>query len=352
MKLALVVALCATACRSKSGDVAHPTNGIELVSPGAEPRRVLHYAAPKGTKATLELALDSSLSAGDESSAAPTLALGFELLVTDVLPTGQMKLRMTVIDTSAKERPDSPMPATATDPARAALRGLVIEGLLSADGKLTETHLIAAPGGGAGSGSGGGGSGSGSSGGGGSAGSGSGSGGSGGSGSGAAGSNGSGAAGSAGSGGVGSGSAAPPAVAPAADPTQELDEIVASFSRAVRPLPDVPVGVGAQWRSTQSIDASGLKMFATNTTIVTKLAGDELGYTATATLSGPDQVVRIEGTPIHVEHLAGSAEGHGTVDLAKLLFTGDLSATVTSEMSAADERTPMKMTTKLVMTPR
>jgi hypothetical protein len=132
----------------------------------------------------------------------------------------------------------------------------------------------------------------------------------------------------------------------------QVDSLVTSFQQVTMPLPDVPLGVGATWKSPRPIEQGGMKMTAINTVTLTKIEGSTLTYTSTAELQGADQTVTISGVAIRVEHIAGQTDGHGTIDLAKLTITGEINATFKAEMSAQNEKTPMQISTKLTLTPR
>ena len=131
----------------------------------------------------------------------------------------------------------------------------------------------------------------------------------------------------------------------------QVSSLIASFQQVTMPLPDVPLGIGATWKSSRAIDQAGMKMTAVNTVTLTKLEGSRLTFSSTAELHGDDQTVTISGVAIRIEHVAGTGEGHGTISLDRLTMTGEINAMFKAEMSAQDERTPMQVTTKLTVTP-
>jgi len=140
VKTLQVAALLAVfACREKEAPKPPPPPdplAVKLLAPGGEPKRVLRYALAKGTSVPLELALDVSLTTGGLGGAMPTFVFDLELAVEDVLPDGRMLVRATISDASVRDRPDSKVEAKALASRVAAIKGVVITGTLTPDGKL------------------------------------------------------------------------------------------------------------------------------------------------------------------------------------------------------------------------
>jgi hypothetical protein len=104
---------------------------------------VLRYALSKGTKSTLDLTIDSELKADTMGGSAPTLAIELEMTVDDVLPTGAMKLRTTVVDASARERAGAEAGGQAASNVLDQMKGLAVIATLSPMGKLSDAHVDA-----------------------------------------------------------------------------------------------------------------------------------------------------------------------------------------------------------------
>ncbi|MDB4953880.1 MAG: hypothetical protein JWO36_1449 [Myxococcales bacterium] len=268
-----------------ASDVKASPNGLEILSQGIEPRRVLAYSFHNDQKSILELALDMTLTAGAMGGAVPTIVSAIEIAVEGVLPTGHANVRMTVLDASARDRPDAPSPAASLAAQLAAIKGVTIHATIGPDGKLSNTTL--------------------------------------------------------------EGDQKRPEAQ-----QQQINSLVASFQQLTMPIPNVPLGAGAMWKSTRPIDQGGLKMSAVNTVALTNIEGTRLTFAVKSELHGADQTVTISGVAIHVEHISGTGEGHLTLELDKLTMTGEIDATFKAEMSAENEKTPMQITTKLVVTPR
>lgn len=110
---------------------------LQIVSAGSEPRQVLRYRAPTGTKQKLELAIDVALSAGEMGGPMPTLQITMGLSVEAVMPNGQMMLKSTIEDITARDKAESKIPAAAIIGPLEALKGLAIDAILSPTGRLT-----------------------------------------------------------------------------------------------------------------------------------------------------------------------------------------------------------------------
>jgi hypothetical protein len=137
--LQVAALLAVFACREKQPPKPPPPPdplAVHLLAPGAEPKRLLHYAIPKGASVPLELALDVSLVTDGLGGAMPTFVFDLDLAVEDVLPDGRMLVRATITDASARDRPESKVEAKAVASRVAAVKGVVITGTLTPDGKL------------------------------------------------------------------------------------------------------------------------------------------------------------------------------------------------------------------------
>ena len=145
MKYVLLAGLALVACKHE--DVKQPPSrdpsDVTVQSPGVEPRRALRYALAKGTKTTLDLAIDTELEADNMGGAMPTITMTLELSVEDVLPDGRMKLRSTIIDAGARDREGAKTTAVTAQNTIAQLKGLAITATLSPEGKITDAHVDA-----------------------------------------------------------------------------------------------------------------------------------------------------------------------------------------------------------------
>lgn len=110
---------------------------LQIISAGDAPRRVLRYKPGKGTTQKLEVEIDVNVQAGDMGGPMPTMVIAMTVAVDAVMPTGQMKLRATIDDVTARDNPESKVPAVALAGPLEALKGVAIDALLSPNGRLT-----------------------------------------------------------------------------------------------------------------------------------------------------------------------------------------------------------------------
>jgi len=136
--------VCAAACGKgkDSAPAAVPSgDGVQLITAGGEPRRVLRYHVAKGTSSAVELALDVDIDAAGQSNPLPTLVMTSELVADDVLPDGSIKMRTTIGEVTARERAGSPVTAEQMTEQTRMMSGLVMRGTLSPDGSLREMKV-------------------------------------------------------------------------------------------------------------------------------------------------------------------------------------------------------------------
>src|SRR5262245_64518520 len=141
LQRALLGLLAIASCKGGDhvSDVAPPE--LQLVSAGAEPRRVLRYRATKTSTQTSDVIIDMEATAGDVTSTMPTLVLTLSIGVEDILGDGRAKLRGTVANAMARDRPDSKVISAGLTAPLAAMKGLVVTALLSPNGRLAQTAI-------------------------------------------------------------------------------------------------------------------------------------------------------------------------------------------------------------------
>ena len=71
-----------------------------------------------------------------------------------------------------------------------------------------------------------------------------------------------------------------------------LSSVTDNFARLAMPLPSVPVGVGARWRSTRVVEQGGIAMTIVTNVTLTARDGDVLHYTMTTTASSEKSTVK------------------------------------------------------------
>lgn len=130
----------------------------------------------------------------------------------------------------------------------------------------------------------------------------------------------------------------PPALA------QQLDAVSRSFQQIALPLPHVPIGDGAAWRMKRTIEQNGMKLISVTTIVATSTSDTGFSFTSSTTLGGPDQKVTLSGTTIDMTAIGGVGNGKGTLDLTKMVMTGESTLAFHSDMTAGGETDQMAMT--------
>jgi hypothetical protein len=125
-----------------------------------------------------------------------------------------------------------------------------------------------------------------------------------------------------------------------------LGSLVDSFAQTLMPLPDVPVGAGAVWRSSRPLTRNGIELTAVNSISLTSVTGTTFSYTLDSSLHGADQTASDSGSGsarVDVKGITGHGAGKGTVDLTTLAVTSELFAQLQAEMTSPGDVEPTKM---------
>jgi hypothetical protein len=258
-------------------------DGLEVVDLGAPPRKLLRYAVAKNTHSPIEIAMDMDLDAGIKN-VAPTLVMLMDIGVDDVTADGKMKLRTSINDVSARDRPGAASAAMLKGQLDL-MTGTTMTATLGPDGTLKDAAFE-------------------------------------------------------------SSKKMPEAM------RDQLAGVTGNLERIALPLPDVAVGVGAKWRATKSVAQNGMNITTVTTFQLTKIDGNVFTYKTTVSITGPDQQVTMGGITTQVSGIAGSGSGEGSVDLAKLAMSGTQDVHFAASMAAGDEKTELKTSMKVVMTPK
>ncbi len=130
----------------------------------------------------------------------------------------------------------------------------------------------------------------------------------------------------------------------ATDLEMQVSALIGTFEQTMMPLPDVPVGVGAVWRSSRPIEQNGMKLKAVNSISVTAIKGEAVSYSIDTSIHGDDQTVSQGETLIEMKDIVGHGGGMGTFDLATLSVTNELASEFRSSMKTAGDAEPTAMT--------
>lgn len=130
----------------------------------------------------------------------------------------------------------------------------------------------------------------------------------------------------------------PPAMA------QQLETVTRGFQQVSLSLPHLPVGNGAAWRQRKTIEQNGMKLFAVTTIVVTAMDERSFTFTSSTSLGGQDQTVALQGHTIEMTNIGGVGTGKGTIDLTKMVMTGETTLSFHSDMTTAGNTDQMGMT--------
>ncbi len=134
---------------------------------------------------------------------------------------------------------------------------------------------------------------------------------------------------------------------------QQLESTMQTMQQSVIPLPEQPVGVGAQWAANMSISMNGMSLSQTANYEVTALAEGEVTIAYSITQSAAQQTIVVPDMPgASVELTSYSGTGSGTmrVQLDRTMPDGNFSLTSDTAMrTGAEMGMPMDMTMRMAM---
>lgn len=139
-----------------------------------------------------------------------------------------------------------------------------------------------------------------------------------------------------------------PADRPLTDTAKEqVAQLTAQLPAIAMPLPSAAVGVGAKWRSSKPIAASGLKLQSVTTIDLVAVKDSQLTYETTSTVHGADQTITAEGEAVVAKGITGQAKGRGSFDLATLSQQTQLDAELHADLTIGSDATAMTMKTSV-----
>jgi hypothetical protein len=283
MKCVTVIAclLAVSGCGSeeKPKPPPAPTDGLELVQPGAEPRRQLRYQLASGTTSPIELAMDVDLKTADQEAKLPTMAMSLDIAVAAV-DAGTAKLKLSVAAAGARPRTEDPKEAPArTVMNRQAnlLAGMVVTFGLTPQGGVKDSKVEA----------------------------------------------------------VGRDLSGPM--------QEQVTTLVQTSEQLAMPLPEQPVGVGAIWKHRRTMKQNQLTLVTMTTVEVTAIDGDRVTFKSSTEMTGADQTITQGSASAQVTAIRGTGTQTGTFDLTKAVVFGESKATLGFEMIADGQRRPMKL---------
>lgn len=142
MRVVLIaVASMAIGCGEKAKPPPPPPSAVTVIESGAAPRQVLRYRIERDLHAIAKVELDVTIDAGGQGGVLPTMVLGLETRMEEALPSERARVRTTIVDVSARERPGSLITAAALDAEAHHLRGIAFVGVLAPTGTLDEVTV-------------------------------------------------------------------------------------------------------------------------------------------------------------------------------------------------------------------
>lgn len=272
-----------------------PAPAVELLSAGAEPRRLLQYKVPAGTADSMRMTMDMDMNMemGGMSMmnmVIPTMIMDMQVNAPEVTPAGDMRVLSVLTSVQAMDRPDS-MPGMA-DTMLASLSGMVgmtTDTWMTAGGVPTSV-TITLPGG------------------------------------------------------------SPPEV------QSQIDSMQQGANSASVPFPTQPVGVGAKWVVRTQTDASGMKVDQATTATLESMEGDEitLALEIVQTLADPNMVPPGMPPGAKVTITTFDSQGGGRSELRLDHLVPDLAESTMSmsmefEVAAEGQVQPFSMDLEIAM---
>jgi hypothetical protein len=147
LTLALVTFATVAACKDESplpAATPPPHDGVTLIQRGAPPYQPLRYRLTRGARTISQLVCDFAVKNDGESGPMPVLVVDLDTSVEEVLPDGNARLRLTVTQTSVRDRAGSPVASDMVVAQATAMHGVVIAETVAPDGQLIESHVEAA----------------------------------------------------------------------------------------------------------------------------------------------------------------------------------------------------------------
>jgi uncharacterized protein DUF6263 len=131
----------------------------------------------------------------------------------------------------------------------------------------------------------------------------------------------------------------------------QLGQLTQSLEQLAMPLPEYPVGVGAKWQTRRTAKQDGLELTTVTTVELTAIDGDKVTFTSTSTVSAPDQQLTKDGITVAVKDVGGGGTSKGTIDLGRMMMTGEFSLEFRGTMSAEGQTAPMRMQMSMTLVP-
>ena len=292
MKCVMFIAclIAATACSNeeKPKPPAAPVDGIEVLQPGAEPRRMLRYALAPNVTTPLEIAVDVDVKTADQEAKLPTMVMGVDLTVANA-DAAAAKLKLAVVSAGARPRTEDPK----EEPARVVVNrqanllvGMLVTFTLTPQGVFKEPKAEA----------------------------------------------------------VGRDLSGPM--------QEQVTTLMQASEQLAMALPDKPIGAGAIWKHRRTMKQNQLTLVTNTTIEITAIEGDKVSFRSTTELTGADQMIAQGNETAKVTGVHGTGSQTGSFDLGKAVVLGETALSLSFQMIVEDQTRPVNMDVVTRVTPR
>jgi hypothetical protein len=134
----------------------------------------------------------------------------------------------------------------------------------------------------------------------------------------------------------------------------QLSQFLDSFKQSVRqmsaPVPEEPVGVGAKWETTTTMNQNGMKLTQVAISELVSLEGNVMKLKITISQSAPKQKITTQGVTVDLDHYKGSGGGETTLDLSQVVpSSARIDLTSDMQMQAGGQTTMMALDVAMTM---
>lgn len=141
--------------------------------------------------------------------------------------------------------------------------------------------------------------------------------------------------------------------------SQVFDSAEQSLQQMSAPLPQEPVGVGAEWRVVQDIESGGFNVSQTASYTIIEMNGDNVTLDVAITQTALAQVVEMPGMPAgtgaNLDSLESTGAGSMQIDLARFMPTSSLNMSMAIALGISapggSQQIDMNMQTDMSITP-
>ena len=132
----------------------------------------------------------------------------------------------------------------------------------------------------------------------------------------------------------------------------QMGSLTQSFTKLAMIVPNEAVGVGATWRTRDTIKESGITQLSTTTVQIEKIEGTKVTFTRTSVISGADQTITQGSDSVTIKNISGQGSAHGTIELDHLVMTAEISDQYHSDVATNGQSDKMSASMNLKLTPK